>query len=96
MRAPPTWTVIEPLLMPLDAFPTNEVRRAFRSNELNHMIRKSIAALATLDCFVFRHLDLLSGGKCSHYQTSLARFQNAAVRQLAIDDLRRAGKRMLC
>jgi hypothetical protein len=59
VRAAPTWLVIESFLVPLDAFPTNEVRGSVRSDEFNHVIGESITSLAAFDCFVFRHLSLL-------------------------------------
>jgi hypothetical protein len=55
MSSPPTWLVIESLLMTLDALPTKEVLGAVGSDEFNYMIGHSIASLAAFDCFVFRH-----------------------------------------
>jgi|GEM_PF-2030750 hypothetical protein len=78
MRASPTRLVIEPLLVALDAFPTNKVLAAVRSDEFNHMISNSIATLATLYCLVFGHF-FSQPYECGHYQPSLAAFQDAAV-----------------
>jgi len=47
--------VIESLLVAFDAFPTIEVLGAVGSDEFDYVIGYSIAAFATLDCFVFRH-----------------------------------------
>jgi hypothetical protein len=55
VRAPPTRFVIESLLVAFDAFPTKEVLGAVGSDEFDHVIGYSIAAFATLDCFVFHH-----------------------------------------
>jgi hypothetical protein len=55
MRASPTGTVIEPLLVALDALPTKEMFGAVRSDEFNHMVGDSITTLATLDCLLFGH-----------------------------------------
>jgi hypothetical protein len=79
MRASPTRAVIEPLLVALYAFPTNEVRGAVRADEFDHVIGDSITALAAFDCFVFRHLVSSELSAFAHYQASLRRFQNAAI-----------------
>jgi hypothetical protein len=55
MRAPPTGPMIEPFLVSLDAFPTKEMLSAVGANEFNHVISDSIATLAALDGFMFRH-----------------------------------------
>jgi hypothetical protein len=59
MGPSPARTVIEPFLVTLDAFPTNEVGGAVGSDEFNHVISQSITSLAAFDCFVFSHLSLL-------------------------------------
>jgi hypothetical protein len=56
MRSSPTWSVIESLLVALDAFPTKEVFGAVGADELDHVIGDSITTLATFDCLAFRHL----------------------------------------
>jgi len=48
--------VVESFFVALNTFPTKEVFSAVGSDELNHVICKPIATLATFDSFVFRHL----------------------------------------